>query len=181
MSEEKTVDQSLPPLGAFPGYKFGRSLFMSWMTALEEQANIWNDSWSKLISGNYQFKDLYGALGKSIQASTASFEQMRLQLMATSALPLWVTLTWGSGANTTVRLRQMIDGTHQLSLKLYRLGDGAKPLEASAQAAGPYTVTLALYPDAKAADGQYVGFLVSNKSSEPLAIASVLVDKPAVP
>ena len=38
-----------------------------------------------------------------------------------------------------------------------------------------------LYPDAKAADGQYVGFLVSNKSSEPLAIASVLVDKPAVP
>ena len=38
---------------------------------------------------------------------------------------------------------------------------------------------LGRYEPAK--DGQYVGFLVSNKSSVPLAIASVLIDKPAVP
>lgn len=181
MSDPKTVDQSLPPRGAFPGYKFGRSLFMSWMNALEEQANIWNDSWSKLISGNYELKDLYKALGKSVQASTESFEQMRLQLLSTSASPPWVTLTWGSGASVNVRLRQVIDGTHELSLKLYRLGDGGPPLEASAQPTGPYAATLALYPDERAKDGQYVGFLVSNKSSVPLAIASVLIDKPAVP
>lgn len=181
MSDPKTVDQSLPPRGAFPGYKFGRSMFMSWMNALEEQANIWNESWSKLIGGNYELKDFYKALGRSVQASAENFEQMRVQLLATNASPPWVSLTWGSGASVSVRLKQMIDGTHQLSLKLYRLGDGGPPLEASVQASGPYTATLALFPDDAAKDGQYVGFLVSNKSSVPLAIASVLIDKPQVP
>jgi len=181
MSDPKTVDQSLPPRGAFPGYKFGRSMFMSWMNALEEQANIWNDSWSKLMGGSYELKDFYKALGKSVQASAENFEQMRIQLLATTASPPWVSLTWGSGASVSVRLKQMIDGTHQLSLKLYRLGDGGPPLEANVQASGPYTATVALFPDDKAKDGQYVGFLVSNKSSVPLAIASVLIDKPQVP
>jgi hypothetical protein len=181
MSDPKTVDQSLPPLGAFPGYKFGRTLFMSWMNALEEQANIWNDNWSKLISGNYELKDFYGALSQSVQASAESFEQMRVQMMTSNASPPWVTLTWGSGASVTVRLKQMIDGTHQLSLKLYRLGDHGPPIEANATASGPYTASLALSPDEPAKDGQYVGFLVSNKSSVPLAIASVLIDKPVVP
>jgi hypothetical protein len=180
MTDEKTVDSMLPPIGAFPGYKFGRSIFTAWMSALEEQANIWNDSWSQLISGNYDFKDFYQALGRSMQASVESAEQIRLQLMSGSTPP-WQTLIWGSGAPVRVRLTQMIDGTHQLTLNLYKLGGGARPIEASAQPAGAYAATVTLVPSDAAEDGQYVGFLVSDKCAAPLAIASVIVDRPSIP
>jgi hypothetical protein len=180
MTDEKTVDSMLPPIGAFPGYKFGRSLFTAWMSALEEQANLWNDNWSKLVAGDYEFKDLYQALARSVQASIDSAEQIRLQLMSGGAPP-WLTLIWGSGAPVRVRLTQMIDGTHVLSLNLYRLGGGAKPLEASAQPAGAYAATVTLVPDDDVEDGQYVGFLVSDKCAEPLAITTVIVDRPSIP
>ncbi len=186
---EKRVEDSLPATGAFPGYKFGRSLFLTWMNAMEEQANIWNAGWSKLVSGDYELKDFYQALGKSVEASAASLEHLRVRLTS-SASPPWVSLSWPPGGAITVRLSRAVDSNHKLSLKLFRLGDpggasgkrrSARPaapvvVEASAQVSGTYAASVTLKPG-QPAPGEYVGFLVSDQSSEPLAIATLIVSR----
>ncbi len=174
---EKPVEEWLPALGAFPGYKFGRSLFVAWMNVLEEQANIWNESWSRLASGDYELKDFYRALGKSVEASAAGMEQLRLRL-ASSSSPPWVTLPWPPGGGVPVRFKKAIDANHQLSAKLHLLGEkGGNSLEASVKVTGASTATITLKPGKGAAEGAYFGFVVSDRCSEPLAIVTVLVTK----
>jgi hypothetical protein len=168
-----------PPVGSFPGYQLGKGLFVNWTNALQQQANIWNDNWLKLVGGTYEMKDWYQAIGKSLEAGAASVEQMALAL-GTPSSPPWVNVP--SASDVPVRVKQPLDDSHQLSVEhLTRLGDAPKAADAkvpvlSVTRTGDFTVSVSWQYDKKHAAGQYVGLLMSNKSAEPLAILTLLVD-----
>ncbi len=167
-----------PPVGSFPGYQLGKSLFVNWANALQQQASIWNDNWLKLVAGTYEMKDWYGAVGKSLEASAASVEQMMLAV-GTPSSPPWVNVP--SASDVPIRVKLPLDDSHQLSVEhLTRLGNepkaaGAKVPTLSVTRTGDFTVSVSWQYDKKQAPGQYLGLLMSNKHGEPLAILTLLV------
>lgn len=175
----------LPPTGAFPGYNLGRNLFVTWSNALQHQANIWNANWSKLLDGTYQMQDWYNAIAQSMQASASTVEQMFLMISSPSTPP-WASLKWPPipVKEVEVRLRQSIDlnSNETLSvLPMSRLG-GDPPkgdlLHVEVRATGPNTVKLWLANTKEqyaVAAGQYIGFVVSDRVTEPLVIVNVSV------
>jgi hypothetical protein len=168
-----------PPVGSFPGYQLGKGLFVNWANALQQQANIWNDNWLKLVGGTYEMNDWYQAVGKSLEAGAASFEQMTLAL-GTPSSPPWVNVP--SASDVPVRVKQPLDDSHHLSVEnLTRLGDAPRPAGSempvlSLTRSGDFTVSVSWRYDKKHASGRYLGFLMSSKSAEPLAILTLLVD-----
>jgi hypothetical protein len=168
-----------PPVGSFPGYQFGKSVFVNWANAVQQQASIWNDNWLKLVGGTYEMKDWYQAIGKSLEAGAASVEQMALAL-GTPSSPPWVNVP--SASDVPVRVKQPLDDSHRLSVEhLTRLGDATKTADAkmpvlSVSRTGDFTVSVSWRYDKDHASGRYLGLLMSNKYAEPLAIMTLVVD-----
>jgi hypothetical protein len=176
MNDDKGNDPNdLPYRGSFPGYELGKGLFLAWTNALQQQANIFNDGWGKLVTGKYEMKDFYEAMAKSIDVSTAAFQQWTLAVGLPSSPP-WVSVP--AATAVPVRIRHPIDNTHHVSATPLTLLGKEKPEilpELKVVQKDEYSVEVSWQRQREFTRGQYVGFVMSDRYSEPLAIVTVLV------
>lgn len=173
--DQRDDPNDLPPRGSFPGYAFGKSLFLAWTNMLGQQANIWNDGWGKLVTGKYELKDFYQGLAKSIDASSAAWQELTLALGLPSSPP-WVSVP--AATAVPVRIRHPIDNSHRISATPLVLLGTEKPEHSPELKVVPkdqYLVEVSWRRQKNFTHGQYVGFVLSDRYSEPLAIITILM------
>lgn len=164
----------------------GKNLVTIWARMLEQQAELWNENWKLIVGGNYEIKDWFKAVGKSLQISSSTMEQT-MQAWSTTSPPPWASLAWPPNNEVPVTLKQPLGPRDQLTLTPFsRLGgDPPKGQGSSIQIVirQPSSSVLALSVKNTPAEapypGQYIGFVVSSAHAEPLVILTVTVNPPS--
>lgn len=170
-----------PPTGSFPGYQLGVQLFSNWSNAMLEHANIWDGVWSKLRSGDYEMKDWYQAVARSVNVTSATIEDA-LRVVVGPSAPPWVRLP-SATEECPVKVRFRNDGKSQPKLsKLALLGAASQTAlvgTARWDDDDDGIVLVSYTHQAEAEEGEYIGFVFLDPHPEPLAVVTVSVSKGA--
>ena len=67
-----------PKTGGFPGLNTGMGLFSAWTETLLQQAQAWEDLWSKLRNGTQKTQDFTEAIVGAVERSATLMRQAML-------------------------------------------------------------------------------------------------------
>lgn len=171
----------IPPVGSFPGYKLGRSLFATWTNMLNQQADIWNTTWSALLSGDYKTGDYFSALAQSLKSSTSALEQS-VHTLDRRDSPPWSRVRFNRAQSTEIRVGQSIDGYDKLTCT-YLSFPGPSAAERglpniSVTQVSTYAAVVAFANEATAPPGEYLAVVTCRRYRQPLAVITVSIAPP---
>ena len=170
-----------PPTGGFPFFGRAVTLANTWNKTLVAQANLWNDQWTKMRSGKYQFKDWFDAVVRGSELTLDAAEEMISDALGMNPTPPWASLASNSKDELTLKLNVTLAPDDLLyAPKMSRLGDAADnsglPQIAVSRVAGR-PKALKVWMTDKSRDqiktGQYIGFVTRSTSPRPIAIVTV--------
>lgn len=176
---EELPEPESPTPGSIPGLRRGMNVFVKWTTMLTQQAEVINNAWGKLRSGDFEIRDYFSTIGDLVDTTAAALQFSTESLLGPTAPP-WATLEWPIGAEQqAVRVKLPVDRRHTLrTTPLSMLGgpDNAKLQCSVSVAEQGNAIDVRLEPaDEEPKAGEYIGFVFSNHYADPLAILTLFV------